>query len=128
MLICQAICKADARGNGVRLETGPGLLGTGVFSYWNFIVLFRKVNHVVLAVTVPVGLLELYFQSLDFPLEIIHTVMMLRLGLIKFLAHEGTWFIVNPKDTKPAANCGAFQTFFSFKFTVVLKRHIYSSR
>ena len=66
MLICQAICKADARGNGVRLETGPGLLGTGVFSYRNVIGLFRKVNHAVVGVTGHVGLLQLYFQGLDF--------------------------------------------------------------
>ena len=75
--ICQAICKADARGNGVRLETGPGLLGTGVFSYRNVIGLFRKVDHVVVGVTGHVGLLQLYFQGLDFPLELMNTVMKL---------------------------------------------------
>ena len=77
VLICQAICKADARDNGVRLETGPGLLGTGVFSYRNVIGLFRKVNHAVVGVTGHVGLLQLYFQGLDFPLELMNTVMKL---------------------------------------------------
>ena len=77
VLICQAICKADARDNGVRLETGPGLLGTGVFSYRNVIGLFCKVDHVVVGVTGHVGLLQLYFQGLDFTLELMNTIMKL---------------------------------------------------
>ena len=43
--------------------------------------LFRKIDHVVVGVTGHVGLFQLYFQGLDFPLELMNTVMKLLFGL-----------------------------------------------